>query len=341
MGKRGSPLWPYGTRAALVSAPLIFFALLALVALARQVGVGPRYEADQAFLLGAFVLALAPLGLAIIDTLAERGAVLEYGGAKLDFSRVAGSALPTVTVPGNIGVPGEPVSDSSTSRILESLRNAVSTDIVVIDLESGEAWWETRLLVLLAGAVRLHRPEVMVFLATDRALTRRFQGWARPHDLLPCLLKADARFRESYLAALAAARQWELIPPPVPPPPSARPWMEGLAVAHPWMAFDGATGLPNELAAEQFLATDLGAKIEQQARPSGISLTRLEELFRPVLHVDVVDETWSAEAKLRAFLGSAAEYVAVTRTGAYQSLLSRATGLSAVVASLTEAGPKT
>src|SRR5882762_8678619 len=149
MSKRGSRLWAYGTRTALVSAPIIFLGLLALVTLAREVGVWPRYEADQAVIVGAFVLALAPLGLAIIDTLAEKGAVFEYAGAKVDFSRVPGPSLPTATVPVNIGVRGEPISDSSTSRILDSLREAVGNEIIVIDLETGEAWWETRLLIVL------------------------------------------------------------------------------------------------------------------------------------------------------------------------------------------------
>lgn len=49
--------------------------------------------------------------------------------------------------------------------------------------------------------------------------------------------------------------------------------MQGaLATQHYWWAFDQATGLPNELLAEQLLASDLGAKIESQGEPKKISL---------------------------------------------------------------------
>src|SRR6266481_7054506 len=163
-----SRLWPYGTRAGLLSVPIILVGLLAVMSVARNLTGWPSNESEKTILLGIFVLAVTPLGLAVIDARAERGAVLEYAGAKIDLSRMPGPSLPTASVPVNIGVPGEPVSDSSTSRILDALREAVSTDVVVIDLENGQAWWETRLLVLLAGGVRLHRPEVVVFVATDR-----------------------------------------------------------------------------------------------------------------------------------------------------------------------------
>ena len=52
----------------------------------------------------------------------------------------------------------------------------MASEIAVIDLEDGQAWWETRLLVLLAGAVRLKKPDKIVFLGTDAEIVDCFQG---------------------------------------------------------------------------------------------------------------------------------------------------------------------
>jgi len=286
-----------------------------------------------------FVLSLMPLVLALLDTIVERGAVIEYRGIKLDFSQAVSPGPASVSIPVNIGVTGRALTDSDTSQILDTLRQAVSTDIVVVDLESGDAWWETRLLVLVAGAVRLNRPDVIVFVGTDGGGASRFQGWAYPTDLLRRLVAADQRYARSYYRASAAARQWALVEP-IPPgaAPALQTWMSGLATQHPWMAFDSASGLPNELAAEQFLAADLGTQIElpEQAKggPKGISLVRLEELFRPVLHKEFMDETWTGSKQLEAFLDSSAAYVAVTRKGSYSRLLPRVEGLNAIAKSL-------
>ena len=169
-----------------------------------------------------------------------------------------------ITIAPNIGVQGQPVTDSSTMQILDTLRQATSCDVVIIDLEDGQAWWETRLLVLLAGAARLNKPDKVVFVGKDANTDRRFQGWSHAGDLLPRILTAHPQYERSLQAAWAAAGQWNLVEPldsptpsaPVVPVPAPPPWLSGrLATGHPWMAFDPATGLHNQLFAEQILST--------------------------------------------------------------------------------------
>jgi hypothetical protein len=158
------------------------------------------------------------------------------------------------------------------------------------------------------------------------------------------LLRAHPQYQRSFLAARAAAGQWELVEPvnPVNPiNPSAAPiqppWMQfGLATQHPWMAFDNSTGLPNELLAEQLLATDLGAKVENQEMPKEISLVRLEELFRPVLNKDSIDQSRPADRQLTAFFETNASYIAITQGGNYSALVSKLTVLNAVVRGVVE-----
>ena len=66
-----------------------------------------------------------------------------------------------------------------------------------------KAWWETRLLVLLAGAVR-HKK--IVFVGKDANMDRRFQGWSYVDDLLPQLVTAHPQYARSLESAWAAAR---------------------------------------------------------------------------------------------------------------------------------------
>lgn len=294
-------------------------------------------------LIGILLFSLLPILLALVDVIIERGGVIEYGGMKLDFSKVPQVGMSGLTVPVNIGVPGQSVTDSSTTEILDALRQATACDIVIIDLEEGQAWWETRLLVLLSGAVRLKKPQKVVFVGKDSGKDRAFQGWSHPDELLPYLLQAHPQYSLSHQKALAASRQWEIVEPSgagiVPPQP---PWMQpGLATQHPWMAFDNTTGSPNELLAEQLLASDLGATVENQEQPKRINLVRLEELFRPVLHKESIDESWPKERQISEFFNSASAYIAVTQNGKYSTLVSRLTVLNTIVKTLVEQKQKT
>jgi len=99
------------------------------------------------------------------------------------------------------------------------------------------------------------------------------------------------------------------------------------------MAFDPATGLPNKLFAEQILQSDLGQKLEMQ--PRNISLTRLEDLFLPVLNRDSIDLVWPPARQLEAFLNSQGAFIATTHQDIYSTLVSRAALVNEVLRSLT------
>ena len=61
-----------------------------------------------------------------------------------------------------------------------------------------KAWWETRLLVLLAGAGR-HKK--IVFVGKDANMDRRFQGWSYADDLLPQLVTAHPQYARTLESA--------------------------------------------------------------------------------------------------------------------------------------------
>ncbi|MCI0580228.1 MAG: hypothetical protein L0332_18420 [Chloroflexi bacterium] len=330
MDKKSQNLWPYSSRAALLSVFGILAVLTLVVLIARVATDWPSESNEGVVLLGILILSLIPLLLLLIDMLVSNRAVLEYKGIKLDFSGTSPARLSTTTVPTNIGVPSKPVPDSSSTEILDALRNAVKNEVVVLDLEEGQAWWETRLLVLLSGAVRLGRPRVVVFLATEGGKTDMFQGWGYVADLHRAILRSDPQYQLTYHAVKAASSQWEHLEPPslgnAPLP------MSGLASQYSWMAFKN--DLPNTFAAEQLLASELSGKIESPGLHKVISTVRLNDLFAAVLRRDSVNQSSSPEDQLKQFASDDADYVAVTRDGKYVQMMRRLTVLSAMVSSL-------
>lgn len=403
--------WPFRPRTSIASAILILVSLLLIFVVLRTTINWPSEKSETAVLTGVLLVSLLPILLSLVDVIIERGGVFEYKGLKIDFSHVRGMGPPEFTVPVNVGVPGQPVSDSSTTNILDALKQATACDVVIIDLEDGQAWWETRLLVLLAGAVRLKRPEKVVFIGKDGGIDKCFQGWAHPADLFPYLLKAHSQYSLSYHKSMAAARQWELVEPtgdtanrPELPftqktidkykfqqdqqdndivkkllnkkiiksvsydsyflrfddsmvdegqlrkrlgqivgieiEPIIAIWQQssqaGLGVPHSSMAFDNASGLPNPLLAEQLFASDLGEKVEMREDPKRIGIVRLEELFRPVLHKENIDESWPPERQISTFFDSNGTYIAVTQNGKYTTLISKLAVLSTIVRTLVE-----
>jgi hypothetical protein len=334
--------WPFKPKTSIALAIAILIGLLVILVILRVTISWPSEKSETAVFIAILLFSLLPILLSLVDVIIERGGVIEYGGVKIDFSKVSAGAVDGLTVPVNIGVAGQAVTDSSTTQILDALRQATACEVVIIDLEEGQAWWETRLLVLLAGAVRLRRPEKLVFVGKDRGVDQCFQGWGVADKLFRCLLQAHPKYLLCYHKAMAAARQWEMVEPSgagiMPPQPG---WMQpGLATQHQWMAFDAKSGLPNPLLAEQYLANELGNEVESKEQPRKISLTRLEELFRPVLYKNSIDESWPGERQIEAFFAHDFDYIAMTQNSRYNSLASSSTLMNSIVKQLASPGQK-
>lgn len=330
--------WPFRPRTSIAFTILILVCLLIIFVVLRATIDWPGEKSEPTVLIGILLISLLPVLLALVDAIIERGGVIKAGGVEIAFPQVPQMETSGFTVPVNIGLSSQAVSDSGTTEILDALRRATTSEVVIIDLEEGQAWWETRLLVLLAGAVRHKKPEKIVFVGKDKGIDKYFQGWGYPGELLISLLRAHSQYPMSYHKAMAAALQWQMVEPtgdPANPPQLA--WMQaGLAGQHPWMAFDNTTGLPNPLLAEQLLASDLGTEVESEEQPKRISLVRLEELFRPVLHKESIDESWTAERQLSEFLNSDSDYSVITQNGKYLTMVSSMIVLNSIVRTLVE-----
>jgi hypothetical protein len=324
MNEINQRFWPFKPQVSSVAAISALVIVLAILSIFPGTVAWAEKESRTTILVLVLLLSSLPILLALVDVVVERGAKIRYAGVEIELSKVpqfgGGSAF---TVPVNIGLRAQSVTESAT-EIIDTLEKSTSCDVVIVDLESGQAWWETRLLVLLAGAVRLKKPDKLVFVGRDSGTDRSFQGWSHPYELLPHLLEAHPQYSLSYYKALAAARQWELVGPmgagKVPAQPA---WVQTGLATNPSMAFNPTDGLPNEFLAEQLLQSDLGTEVEATGQPNSMSLVRLEQLFRPVLHKENIDQAWSSERQMNAFFDGKEEYIAITNNSQYTTLVAR------------------
>lgn len=308
--------WPFKPKLTILWAIIILIGLLILFGVMRSTMGWPSDSSTNMILIGILLLSLLPILLSILDVIIDRGGIIGYKDFKIDFSKVQQSAESHFLIPANIGLRGEPVTDSGSSNILDTLKNATSTSVAVIDLGDGHEWWETRLLVLIAGAERLKRPDKIVFIATDEGKDQCFLGWGSPSNLLNCLIKGNTLYTQNVSTARITAKRLEInsnIPPFIP---------NAIDVKYAGIVLKN--GLPNELMAEQILQSELGQLVESTVIGSPhISINRLKELFQPVLITQHVDEAWPSDRQQNTFLNTNSEWIALTNNGKYTALVSR------------------
>lgn len=340
-GDRSGPFWPWSVRAAVVAVPVILVCLLLLLSLTRAAADWPDDSNEGTLLAGILLLSLLPVLLLLLGALAGGGGSVEAFGVAIRFAETS-RARQEVTVPPRLGLqPGMTLNDSSTAQILDVLGEATRSDVAVLDLEEGTAWWETRLAVLCAGAARLGRPEAIAFVATTGGTRQVFKGWAPPVDLLECLLTMRPDLRIAYERARAIFRQWELAVPPEPsaPPgvPPVLPFPVGLDTGVQWAVFPQGATVASRLAAEQIFALQLG-QLEDAGAHGVVTAARLVELFDPVLRTHAVDLD-SADGQpswAQAVLVTTDPFVAVTNGPRYAGLLRRDAALNDVLRALLD-----
>lgn len=332
--------WPYRPRTSFVVAIIIFLLSITGIIVLKTTIDWPKESSENVLLIAAILLSVFPVVLAVIDIVVERGGKVEYQGVKIDFSVDADEENTFgFQVPDNIANPGEPFSEKNIDEILEALEKSTTSDSIVIDLKHGNAWWDTRLLVLLAGAVRHGKPEKIVFTgAAKNGIEQAFISWGYPSDLLPNLLRQDTKYPLLYHRSLAAARQWDLAEPgDYEIQPSDLSYMESTATDHKKLATDSKTKMPNKLFAEQLFAYLLSEEIEQKGGAKPIKPGSLGVIFDPIFLKDkVIDTTWDSPRQLEALFDNDADYIAINKKGRYKGLVSRVSLLSEVVKELTK-----
>lgn len=353
----GRPGW----RRLVVAGALSVAFVIGLFALARWVRVSsdwPTATSDNILLIGILVIGLIPIELLLIEALIRRGGKLSFQGITIDLA--AGRPAVDLRINTNIGVAGETVSDTSSAQILDALNRAAKSDVVVVDLENGKAWWETRLLVLSAGGSRTGRPRAIVFVTSERGQSRAFLGWATPTLLVEALLDPSnprhTVYRRAHALALEAGEKWQkAIDALDDMPPGTAPAIPADLTTDPWnwswVAWKNS-GRPNPFATEQFLAIELGRKIEESWRavpppaepdaspaekfPRAVTITEasVRSQFAGQLHRTAIDEGAAKEDQVSAFFADPGEFVAITQRGSYVRLAPRSAVLEGLVQQL-------
>jgi hypothetical protein len=319
MNRRGgSQFWPFGTRAALITTGVMIVVLLTAAVLVRLFLQWPPNELLGVVLLAAVLVGLVPVFLLVLDRVADGGQVTILGLVDVAFAAADrdGAVRPSVHVSENLGaLPGVAVHDSGGGNIMAALSDAVAGPVAVVDLGRGEAWWESRLLLLLTGAARLGRPRAVVFVATRHRAPQQFIGWGEPAELVRCMLEiVDGSVREALSNARARALRWQLQEPGQPVP----------AVPAPSIPDTTPRGLEPE-------ALLMSALAGVEAGPRPISIARLQELVGPVLYTASIEQTATEDDKLKAVLATTGSYLAVVDGGRFTTVMPRDSAVNAVL----------
>lgn len=324
--------WPYKPKVSILLAFIILTVLLVAIGILRSTVSWPADGSTNTVLIGILLLSVVPILFAILDVIIERGGSIGFKDFKIDFSKVTYSVSSGIVVPPNIGGLGIPVNESSIMMILEALKKAGESSIVIVDIEDGTAWWETRLLLLVAGATRLGKPDKIVFTGKISQQEQYFLGWAKPSSLLTLLLNSNQIYNRLYHISKAAASQWALVEPAMPGQIPLQPsFVSGLEAGMCGnIAFD-PNGLPNEFLPEQIMGRALGNQVEQSNLNLNITQGKLIDLFGRVLMKDQIDENWVAEQQLKLFFESDNPFVALTKNGKYLKLVLRLSILNEIL----------
>ena len=335
-------LWPYRRGTALLASVFLLVVLvLALIGL-RQANALPGDRIGAWLLLGVVLLGLVPVFLSVLDLVVERGGTVEApGGVKISFAAVEVSARVDVsrtTISGNLGgTPGVSVADTGGATILQTLKPVLGSDVAVLELGEGQEWWQTRLLLLTAGATRLGYPRVLVFTATVSGRTKQFVAWATPEELLRVhLTNASPQMQLAYQRAQALAGRYALGEPVVGGNQVILPWSVPGTPTAAATAYPPGTP-PPQLIPEQFLLTQLAELEPPSPQPMtdlAVTVPLLRALFTAVLREGSVERADPDERWLSVILDGSDDYIAVTERGAYVTLVSRPAAINAVLRSL-------
>lgn len=353
-----SRYWPFGVRSAYISSLIMVPILLALAVWLYRPQGPLAIRLTFAPLLVAVLLGLVPVILVILGGVrsVEAAGVTVAFAAVQDVVSTSGVITARSLIADNLGNPPGSVMDSGSDNIIDSLKDAVGNYCVVIDLKEGEEWWETRLLVLVSGAVRRGFPKAVVFTCATADQARSFLGWSNPSELLRRILARDPVLSDAFQDANRDWMLWQLgahaqhgaqrILPWAPsgkmqtylaPDPSLAPLAQQTATGNyelPWPSTD-LQSTPWVMREDGFEAERLllSRLAPHEIIPSPWSLTeaRVRELFGSVLHTGSVDPQDDEATWVEMILGSTADFFAVTRGHQFVNLVPRRTAVNAVL----------
>jgi hypothetical protein len=342
-------LWP------LLLTPIIWVLLIIVMLLSHNYLKWPDASSTKIAVLIVVLLGLIPLILVVLDFAASRRAVLDVKGIKIDFSQGEWGSS-TFGLPDNIGVIGTPVPDSSPMQITSALEEATRSEVALLDLKEGDAWWVTRLLALSAGAVRAGTPRALVFVGTKENIGGAFLGWAEPAPVLRALLKDKPNYETTYHHAASIAKQIvafdgnNLLPyyyyperttqsagdegdPAQSVANSIQDVRKNISLHQDVQRYAGNQYVElGEAAFEQIVMDQLALKYERP--PDRLTIGRLQQLLEHCLYRDFIDLGDPGDKQVLALLEAKGSFIALVRRGRYEGLLETTIGQRTVLQQL-------
>lgn len=332
--RAGSRFWPFRSQIAfaaslglLIGLPLLQWFLRDRL---RLNSVPPGWT-----VAGIVVISAIPIALHVLDGVAASGGTVAVGSVKIALTEGAVRQV-AVVIPSNAAPPGAAIADSGGHTIEEALKTASLSETIVIDLGDGTAWWETRLLLVCSGSVRLGRPRVIAFVGQVGGRPQQFIGWAGSSDLLRLLLmKVD--YRQAFERAQALALAARLARGAATPVPFREAELNAKQqLINDYSLAPDATGVDprptiNTFLEERLLAQEL-APLE--VRPALITPAAAINDFKTAMHTDSADQSDADSAWYRKALRLDEDFLPITDTGTYVGLMPRSAVVSTVLLQL-------
>jgi hypothetical protein len=312
---------------------------LAIYGLLRALVRWPADRYQGWVLLVIVLLSSLPISLLILQALISLGGTVKIpGGIEVSFAAVsttAASLVRSTTLSENLDISYSPTVQSEGMRsILRALRDASRNDVTVVNLRSGETWWESRLFILMAGATKRAQPKAVAFVGDRNGRRGMFLGWAQPRELLAAHMSAAEELRRAEKVAAAEAAKWDLgTPEPGLSPRVRLPWEETILYLP---SLSGDEEPDTRFAYELFLQRELELSQNEGGRfQRPVTLSRLRELYEPILVVDQIEATADDDEWTKLLSSSSRPYFALTSAGVFRSLVPRDALVSTLIAALT------
>ena len=347
-------LWPYGVAVALAGMRVMLLVAAGALWITNRWTGWPTASTSGAVLL-VVALSLVPVILLVLESVRQRGGSVTTKWGGIDWGReVATAARPTVEIPKGLGFEGQPIYDLNVVSAHQTIAAATTSEIVRVDLGTGESWWATRLFSLSLAATRNGAPKILVFVGRFSGVDYAFLGWARPSDVFRLLRERRDVLRLAFDRAEAIARYVTSVapwvsstpapsenatssPPPRPPAGPAEPGPAALYFSTPQSFVDDARFQGAGEETDVRILIDLLGRYEMDQSPQGgerVTPAVLQDVLGPELRRARIDASWPQERQLAEFFGMTEDYVAVVDGSRYDRLVERRVLENAVLSRL-------
>jgi hypothetical protein len=312
-----------------LTAAALFALILAVFAALSCVTGYPKGNEWQFAIIAALCVGAIPLVFRVLSFLQHTRSSLDIKGIKIDFGKAM--TVPAVQLAENVVEKNQSVTDSGTQAVVAVARQAHRSPVVVVDLQSGGAWYKTRLFALAAPALEFGYPRVIVFLATLNGTPCSFLGFADATTVANAIMK-DPPYQVAFRNALDKYHQLSALASPGLRPPNLVLQPD---VQQESYGFEGRPSLMAILIHQTIGLEPPGGVNPPIGQPPWINALEVQQLLGSDLHTDKIEDRKKDPEAIAHFLSSKADYIAVVRDRQFVGLVPALRVLREVLGTLT------